>query len=357
MTIQRGLPSNRRVHAKNYIQEQANARLEESVKPYQQQGLNALGVDFHEVYVYLKSMSSRVCTCKQSQSVITEMDIATPELPKYKGVAQSTEVTIQWNKPLFGEPNEAKFDGNGDYDEFAFDEELPSSKNPSLIDKSVIESSADCGVCFRTGFVPGFEQYGRTRNIFTTQDIVDQNAFNIDRSVAPHSFNRLAATGWVMFALPIPKYFKAVTYSVRDGYEILNEQLWNNMAALTLADLRANAGRTMMIKVKAKRFTHVDITFDLGTDSIHANIAQLTKVTDWTTFVTIGNLNVILPMTIPELPVGSFIYLPKKSMGLRVTDVPHLRTANGHNLDWSVNTRVLQPQEPLLGVSKGFRLF
>jgi hypothetical protein len=347
------------VHGKNFIQDQAQARLEESVTPYQQQGLNALGVDYHEVYVYLKNMSSRVCTCKQVQEVITEMDITAEAKPKYKGIAQSQEIRIDWNKPLFGEPNEAKFSADGTYDEGdEFDlEDEARLKDPSLIGTSIIESSPDCGVCFRSGFVPGFEQYGRTRYILTTQDIVDQNSVNIDRSVGPHVFERLASTGWVLFSLQIPKYFKSITYSVRNGHEILNEQLWNNNVPLTLAELRMNAGRNVLIKVKAKQFTHVDITFDLGSDPIHANIAQMSKVTDWTQFVTIGNLNIILPMTIPELPVGSFLYLPKKSMGMRITDVPQLRTASGRNIDWAVNTRVLQPQEPLLSIAKGFRLF
>lgn len=353
MTIQKGLPAIRRVHAKNYVHDQAQARLDESVKPYQQQGLNALNVDFHEVFVYLKNMSSRVCTCKQVQEVVTEMDLEIHEAPKYHGISETQDITINWAKPLFGEPNEAKFGTDANYDEMDFDD----TSSPALVQNSIIESNPDCGVCFRSGFVPGFDQYGRTRFVLTTHDIIDQNSVNIDRSVGPHVFDRLASTGWVLFAIQVPKYFKAVTYSVRNGYEILNEQLWNNAAPLTLADLKSNAGRIMYIRVKAKQFTHVDITFDLGTDPIHANIAQMSKMTDWTMFETIGNLNVILPMTIPELPVGSVIIVPHKGMGLRITDVPQLRTSKGHNLDWACTTRVMQPQEPLKTIHKGFRLF
>lgn len=351
MSISKGMPTIRRKNAKNFIQKQAQARMDEVVRPYQQQGLNALGVDSHEVYVYLKSMSSRICTCRQVQDTVTEMDLEIHEPVTPQGIAEEQEIVINWAKPLFGEPNEANFQDDTSYDEFEFDTE------PSPVQTSIIESSADCGICYRSGFVPGFEQYGRTRNVFTTHDIVDQNSYTINRRVTPHVLEKLAATGWVEFALVIPKYFKAITYSVRNGYEILNEQLWLNQAPLTLADVQANAGRTLFIKVLAKQFTHVDVTFDLGSDPILANIAQMSKVTDWTMFETIGNLNVILPMTIPELPVGSVLYLPKKSMGLRIVDVPQLRTAKGQNLDWACNVRVMQPQEPLKNISKGFRLF
>lgn len=354
MTIQKGVRSIRREHGKNFIQKQAQARLDEAVKPYQQQGLNALGVDYHEVYLYLNTMSSRVCTCKQAQQVLTEMDTEIEDAPKYKGIAQSEEISINWNKPLFGEPNEANF--NTDYDEYDF-EESPNISSPSSIGTSVIEASVDCGICYRSGFVPGFEQYGRTRFVYTSQDLIDQNSINIDRSEAPHVIDRLHKNGWALFALSIPKYFKSVTYSVRNGYEVLNEKLWNGSAHLTLSDVQNNAGRTIFFRVQAPKFTHVDITFDLGTDPILANIAQLTKLTDWTLFETVGNLNVILPMTVPELPVGSVVIVPKKGFGLRITDVPQLRTSKGHNLDWACTTRFMQPQEPLRNIAKGFRLF
>lgn len=351
MTIGRGTPNIRRVHGKNFNHKGAQARLDEAVRPTQEQGLNALKVDSHEVYVYLKNMSSRVCTCKQVQDVVTEMDLEIHEAPKYQGIAREQEINIDWSRPLFGEPNEAKFGTDATYDEFDIEDDAAS------VQSSIIESSPDCGICFRSGFVPGFDQYGKTRHLFTSQDMVDNNSYTIDRSVGPHLFERLAASGWVLFAVPIPKYFKAVTYSVRNGYEILNEQLWNGTNVCTLADMRANAGRVMHLRVRASTFTHLDITFDLGSDPILANIAQLSKITDWTMFETIGNLNVILPMTIPELPVGSIIIVPHKGMGLRITDVPQLRTSKGHNIDWACTTRVMQPQEPLKGIAKGFRLF
>lgn len=352
MSIQKGLPQIRRVHGKNYTHKQAQARLDEAVVPYQQIGLNALKVDSHEVLVYLKNMSSRICTCKQVQDVVTEMDLEIAEAPKYHGIAEQQEITVDWGRPLFGEPGEAqRHEDAATYDEFELVDE------PSTVQPAIIESSNDCGICYRSGFVPGFEQYGKTRFVLTTHDVVDSNSVTIDRAVNPHVFQRLHPNGWILFSITVPKYFKSIMYSVRNGYEILNEQLWFNQVPLTLSDAKANAGRVIHIRVKAEEFTHVDITFDLGTDPIFANIAQMSKMTDWTLFETIGNLNVILPMTIPELPVGSVIILPSKNMGLRITDVPQLRTAKGHNLDWACTTRVMQPQEPLKSIHKGFRLF
>lgn len=355
MTIQNGLPRNRRVHARNYIPDEAQARFDECIAPYQQQGLNALGVDYFEVELYLKSLSSRVCTCKEIIQDLPEMDVGTDEKPQYEGISREQPITIDWAKPLFGEPNENTFHDNdeGEQDDDAvYDLDGDELGSPM---SQVVESAADCGICYRTGFVPGFERYGQTRFVLTTQDFIDVFATHVDRSKAPHTIE-VYASGWVAFQIAVPKYFKSVTYSVRNGFEVLNEKLWFGEVPLTLGCLKQFAGKTLTFRVRARHFTHVVITFDLGSDPIHANIAQMSKVTDWTLFETLANLNVILPMTVPEMPVGSLLIVPKRNLGLRIVDVPYLRTAGGHNLDWSVNTRVLQPQEPLKAISKGFKL-
>lgn len=352
--MRRGLPNSRRVHAKNFIQQQADARLQESVRPYQQQGLNSLGVDSHEILLYLKQHSTRVCTCKEVQTEIPEMgvvlDTAAPVFNS--GTGSEHEVSIDWSTPLFGEPNEATFEEEhlDDADSYALDDAPAPHMN------QLIEQSPECGICYRNGFVPGLVQFGQTRFVLTTHDLLDQNSYTIDRQTAPHTFNRLHVNGWVEFELPIPKYFKRVTYSIRNNLQILSDKPFNGVVPLTLDDLKQNAGRSMFIRVNSQEFTHVVFTFDLGSDPVRANIAQLSKVTDWTQFEALGNVNVVLPTTIRELSTGSCILVPKHNLAMRVTDVQYLRTAGGANIDWSCTARISQPQEGFRNIAKGFLL-
>lgn len=352
MTIKRGLSNIRRVHGKNFIHAKADARLNEVIASQQSIGQNALGVDYHEVYLYIKSMSSRVCTCREIQTVVNEMSISDTSAPKFSGIGREQEISLDWNRPLFGE----RFQIYETDDEQAPDDSMYELDDERSVINHTVESSPDCGICYRTGFVPGFEQYGKMRHVFTTHDVVDMSGTTIDRSMQPHQFECLTPKSFVAFELRVPKYFKDMQFSVRNNLEQLSERLMYNDHYLTLQDLRDNCGKTVIIHARAAVFTHVVIVFDLGSDPIRANIAQISKITDWTQFEAIGNLNVVLPMTIPELPVGSLIYVPRTNLGLRITDVQYLRVARGANIDWSCSTRVMQPMESTKLIAKGFKL-
>jgi hypothetical protein len=346
----RGLPSIRRVNARNFIQEEANDRLRETIAPYQKQGLNALGVDSYDILLYIKKPSTQSCTCREVQMISALGDaLAAPVKP---GISETHEISIDWRRPLFGEPNEARVENDEDGtdgSEYDFDDSEPARVNHTL------ESSADCGICYRTGFVPGFVQYGKQRIVLTTHDVVENQGCTIDRNAQPHTFDRLTRAGYVAFDVVIPKYFNSVRYSVRNNTDVVDaEVLTADGQPCTTAWLKAVAGAQTRIRVSAETFTHLVLTFDLGTDSVKANIAQLSKQTDWTLFSTIGNLNVILPMTIPELTTGSIIVVPKVGLAMIITDITYLRPQDGRNLDWSVNTRVCQPQEPALRIHKDF---
>lgn len=341
MTITKGMPKIRRVHARNYIRDEADKRLKEVTEPYRQQGLNALGVDYYEVLLFLKKPSAQVCTCREIQTE-TELGSATTASVTRTGIAETQEITIDWRKPLFGEHADGHHeDDSEDLDQYAFDDEPGANAN------QILESSASCGICYRTGYIPGFEQYGKHRVVLTTHNLVNAHSYTIDRSVGPHQFEQLHRDGYVEFHLQVPRYFKSAGYSVRNNLDILqDESLYLNNQILTKAALQQVSGQLVVVQVRADLFTHVVFSFDLGTEPVRANIAQLSKATDWTMFNSIGNLNVILPMVIPELTTGSLIIVPKMGLALTVTDTQYLRTADRSNLDWSVNTRVLQPQEP-----------
>lgn len=344
--VNRGTPVIKRLHAKNFIQAEADARLREVTPTYQRQGLNALGVDSYAVLLFLKRPSTQVCTCKEIQ---TETALGSADLNiQRSGIAESHDITIDWRRPLFGEPNEARIEETDGTDET--DYEFDDSPVPHA--NQVFESSPECGICYRTGFLPGYVQYGTVRTVLTSHDLVDQHAYNIDRALVPHAFERLHRQGWVEFEVQVPKYFVTARFSIRNNHAILDNSLITPVGVCDLAYLKASAGTKIRLRVTAENFTHVVLTFDTGTESVYANIAQMSKQTDWTMFNTIGNLNVILPMTIPEVTTGSLIVVPKFGQVLSVTDVTYLRTATTSNLDWSVNTRVCQPQEQVLRIHK-----
>jgi hypothetical protein len=110
-----------------------------------------------------------------------------------------------------------------------------------------------------------------------------------------------------------------------------------------------------LLRVTAESFTHLVVCFDIGVDT-RISLAQLSRTTDWTLFDTVGSLEVSLPIWIPEVQTGDVIVIPERDLSLKVTDVPSLRTARGQPLDWRATVRVLQPQEPLKWIAKGFNL-
>lgn len=343
-----GLPKIKRTHAKNYIAREADSRLLEVITPYQKQGLNALGVDSYEVLLFLKKASAQVCSCREIQQT-SDLGEASVVQPK-SGIGSNNQISIDWRRPLFGEPNEALFeeDENESSDGYEFDED----ENDRPVSNQLLETSSDCGICYKTGYVPGFVLHGKHRHVLTTHDVVNHSGYTIDRTSAPHRFEQLSNTGWVEFAVHIPRYFKKASYSIRNNHANLDADISIDGLPLSRQVLASYAGLTATLRVSCRVFTHLVLVFDLGTDAVRANIAQLSQQSDWTQFVAIGNLNVILPMTIPDIPIGSLIVVPKIGLTLTVTDQTYLRPVDGRNLDWSLNTRVCQPQEPATRIAR-----
>lgn len=351
--MQRGIRSNAR-HGKNYIQKEANSRMDEIVNPAKEQQLNALGVDSFETFVFRALLSTTVCTCKETPQYRYQ-ETSSTDIP-INIRSQEVEIKISSGaRPLFGEPSD--FNATGDNDpnsEFELDDMDDQREYP--VSSSVIETNPDCGICYRTGFVPGYELYGHERKVYTTHDVEDMFAFTVNQTTTPHTLERVHNSGWTSFEIAIPKYFKTCTYSIRNNYEIINDKVYVGSAYLTLADLKANAGKTLVVRVQSNAFTHLVLDFDLGTVPVKANLAQMSKVVDWTMFETAGNIGIVLPSYIGELPVGTVLIVPSRNAAFKVSDVQYLKLANGSVMDWQCTTRFLQPQEKIRNILKGFRV-
>lgn len=366
MPINRGVPGSTHIHARNFTHKQASQRLQEAIPAIQETGLNALQVDAYEVLLFRRVYSTEVCTCRQSGLVSREEDegiSGSVEAPSFGGlINQQNELTIDWGASAFGErndhtPAEEDFEDtstNADGYEFDDDQQLPGMGSPI---SSALDETPACGICYRSGFVPGYEQYGQQRTLLTTNDVVGIDGYTINRGCTPHQFEQVAREGTVSFEINVPKYFKAAYYSVRNNFEVLEDTLSFEGSPLSSQLLRSLSGRTAVVSCSSEVFTHIHFVFDVGAEPIKANIAMLSKMTDWQQFEAIGTLNVVTHTDLSDLPVGSVFIVPKRNIGLRTTDVPILRPASGQSLDWSVNTRYMQPQEQLKNIHKAFKVY
>ena len=361
MAIKSGTPVIKRRHSKNYISAQADARLREVTAPYQQQGLRALEVDSFAVKYYHQCRSTTVCTCKETKLTSAFSALGTnlpPTVVKQDSVLGSS-VSIDFRRQLFGTQSDStqSDDSEGLNDDMEIvDEDDDEDAAPSV--SSSFTSSADCAICYKTGYVPGYGAYGFLRKVFTTHSILDVRGYTTDQTCAPHVLKRVdPRAGYVQYELEIPKYFQDVLVSVRNNREVLGETLFNASGVpLTFTEVKNAAGTTIVIQIQAQEFTHVVVEFDLGTEKTLANLAQQQKTIDWTLFSTLGNIQIVLPMTIQTVSASDVIYVPSRKMLFKITDVTYLTTARDVNLDWSVSTRVLQPQEALGRIHRSFRL-
>lgn len=362
MAIHDGRGTNRR-HGHNYIGPQADARLQEIIRPAQQRGLNALDVDSFPILYFRRANSSVACTCQKAQALASDgisMDLH-PDLPDHIKpdivIDDNEDIVIDHNAPLFGTRNT-----NGYYDEDSTgpgmaggvidDEEIVEDDIDARSEERLFAMSTDCGICYRNGMVPGYELYGHDRKVLTTAVVENTYGYTIDQVAAPNRFCMVdPEEGFVDFSFYVPKYFEHMRFSVRDnGNHLPDESLYLPTAVpqvLTAAAVRAAAGTQLTVRVRTPFFTHVVVDFDLGVEPVVAALAQDTKATDWTLFDTMGTLTIVLPMTIGSVETSDVIYVPGRKRTLKISDVTYLRTARNKNLDWQVQARVLQPQEAL----------
>lgn len=358
MTIHNGRGAHRR-HAHNFIGKQADQRMQEIIKPAQERGLNALDVDTFEVLYYRRANSSMPCSCQKAPApaLLDHSAIDSGAVPRHVqpviDFGDDGEIVIDHNNNLFGTRSTM-----GDHDD---DDGGHGQINPEEIEEDdfsgqsqdkVFALSTDCGICYRNGMLPGYELYGHDRKVLAGAHIFDTYGYTLDTSASPHTFNVIDPDGaYVDFVIEVPKYFQKMRYSLRNNQHFLPDDVLflptQNNQLLTLAAVRMSAGHELLVRVRADQFTHLVIEFDLGVEPVRAGLAQDNKATDWTMFDTMGSVSVVLPMTIDSVETSDVLYIPSRKRTLKVSDVTYLRTARDKNMDWQVQTRVLQPQEAL----------
>lgn len=363
MGTSRGGIKNPRRNAKNYIKEQAQARLTEIMPSVQQQGLNALAVDAHNILYYNRVRGGYTCTCCATEIAPLENDgtdpieIQTTSLPFGKS-EEDEEISVLYRKPLFGERGE--FHTQEDEDESADDyliNDDPELSGTAGTEDSVFSGNADCGLCYRTGYIPAYQLLGQTRYFLTTHNVVAIDGYTINRDEAPHVFEDLGVGGSVAFTFTVPKFFKSVKFCLRNNHDEIYQPLYVGSQPLTLALLKSNAGKDITVSVKGEDFTHAIIEFEHDVEAVTANVSQISRNQDYSSFDTVGTVNIFLPMTIGRVESGDLIFVPTKKMVCKVIDVTYAQTADNVRFEWQANCRVLQPQEKLKNISLSRKIF
>lgn len=362
MQAKRGTRTNRRVNARNFIHEEAQRRLDETVAAANTQYKNSLFVNAVHIDLYQLGAKSRPCTCEKTEVLPELSDIGGEEavLPTHtEGTDTSIGIGLQDN--FFGQSaeqdyNDAVLDAIDDTGYTNFHDD---SINGSIDHTEAVFSGQNtrCGICYRTGRQPGFVAYGKQRTLLTTYDIQDVGSYFINRTKAPHTFEKQHREGFVEFAVKVPKYFKLLTWSIRDNTDLIEgARLYTrDNEVLTSQILRANAGKTLAIRIRESEFTHVSLEFDMGQE-LRANISAETSTLDYTKLDATASINIVIPPEVPNVSSGDIVVIKDRKLVLKLSDRSPRQTSTQRIMGWESQARVLQPTESEKRIHVGYKL-
>lgn len=359
MTIKRGTAYRTRANARNFTHEEAQKRLDETVKPFNKQVINALNVDYVECsYFAVQDRTGRPCSCQKQkidkEDAHTNVPVSTP---MSKAGTSTFELVLQ-DTDFMGERESAQrttMDVTGDTPNVGANS--GQGENQGFEDGIFGANSVDCGICHRVGFQPGYQAYGKQRVLLTHYDVIDVRGVQIDRSEQPHLMRREAQDGYVEYPINVPKIFTKVRFRVYENHApVQTMPTLRNGRPIDLLFFQQCAGHETVIRVPATH-THVIVEFDLGIAPLKVNISSEQKSIDYERLETMSDITVVLPPTIAEVNSRDVIIIPDRRLALRVTDKERKITATKRPLEWSVTTRVLQPTEKLKRLDDLRRLF
>lgn len=360
MAVKRGTSYRTRANARNFTHDEAQRRLDETVKPFNKQVVNALNVDYVECsYFLVQDRTGRPCSCQKQkvdrEDTATNVPVSIPSPRKGDGLF---DITLQ-DVDFMGEKESAQrtvIDVSGDSQNI--ESKSGVGNNESLFEDGIFgANSVDCGICHRVGFQPGYQSYGKQRTLLTHFDILAVHGVMIDRAEAPHLMRKSIPDGYVEYPVKVPKLFKSVRFRIYEGHAPVPAiPTLRNGQPIDLLFFQQCAGHETVIRVPANH-THVVIEFDLGLPPLKINISGEQKSIDYERLETMSDITVVIPPTVSEVNSRDIIIIPERRLALRVTDKERKITSTKRLLEWSVTTRVLQPTEKLKRLDDLRRLF
>lgn len=358
MRVQSGKARNAR-RAKNFIKEQAQARLNETLPTFQNQVHNALAVDAVKIEYYRAVNNIGVpCTCSAIAMSDEELDDSAVDPVIAMSTEQKTTLKLK-ESSLFGTGVSKDIYNQDKGIDVSYNERIPDvfDENPREANveyqQNPAETGANCGICYRTKKVYGYQRLGTQRTILATHNIAALDGASIVRSAAPNEI-MVVEDGFVRYMIQVPMYFTSVAYSVRNNTTILKGQvLYYEGSPLTVELLRRYAGQVMPIEIRCKRYTHAVIEFDPFTNVL-GNLSAETDMISYDQRDTTQVFTVVLPPSIHEVRVKDILVIRERRLVLRVTDRERKVTADLGQIEWVVQARVLQPSEALKNIHKNF---
>ena len=359
-----------RKNARNFINEEAQKRLDETVKPFNDQTINALDVNKVEIDYYAIHQTGRPCSCEKTEALPEFTEVKEGNTPPTLETSQETTdetVSINLQDNLFGESAEKNYtDDVLDVidQEHEIDYNLEGDQNHDhdgsvpFEDNLFHGSNTKRGICYRRGITPSYTSIGKSRYVLTTFDIANIDGYFIDRTRGPHAFIRQVDTGFVEFTVSVPKYFKHLIYSVRNNIEELFGCILYlpDGTEITRAVLDTFKGQEMTFRVHDEEFTHVTLEFDLGMPKVRGNLSGESIALNYRQLDSNTTFTVILPPTLPVVSNEDVLIIPERSLALKITNVAPKQTATRKLLEWEATARVIQPTEDVKRIHTGCKL-
>ena len=320
-------------HAKNFIYEQARARIDYYAPVAVEQYANSVKVNGSKCTYFQKILHGYSCTC------MTEVNgIVSPN--KNIVTLKEKDVEIDYSVPLFG-----SVEDNIDTEhQILLDSSLNSeidSNGTDLFTTSIFGNSVDCGICYRTGYVPCYQPVTCCRQVFATHNMVGSTGYEIIDTL-PKTFYRDISNGTVTFCTTVPQYFTEVAYRFYDNKEPLDTCLETTRYALF-----SHRGKTFNLVVNCERFTHLVLQYRIS-DYTEIDFPQDQKSLDLSAFLdTIGDVQMVTTRAVPRIISGDIVYNHDINRMFKVTNFSYYRLRNGWPLGWNVTGRLVQKDEAL----------
>ena len=336
------------ISARNFIHEQAQARLKEVVVAAQQIATNSVFVHATPVIYFTKQDSGTMCGCRKKVVNGDQMPVDTTG-------SLNSEYEIDLEAPLFrGFGSSAKEQqpemsiADDDLDVQNNDNipntELPNHGNSTF--DSIFGNSIACPICFRSGVVPGYQAVGYSRLVFSSVFVEDSVGYSVDSGRSIPRFDLFdKQLNYIEFDLTVPLIFKSVQFAAYDDQTILRKIVFSidgHIVSETL--LHQYRGKTVKLHVSGLSFTHCVFLFKINKDVI-ADFPQDSKPKDYATFDTTQPMTIVLDISVPKISTSDILYKVGYDQFWKINDFDYFRTSDKTVIGWTIQARILQKDE------------
>lgn len=333
--------------ARNFIHEQAQARLKEVVTAAQQISTHSVFVHATPIIYFSKQEAGTMCACRKKA-------VNGDQMPVAASGSLDSEFEIDVEAPLFrgfGSSNREQQPelADDDLDGVAIPEHIPGNEIPnqgtSTFD-SIFGNSVACPICFRSGLVPGYQAIGHSRIVLSSVFVSDAVGYSVDSGQTIPKFDMIdKQRNYVEFDLTIPFKFKSVKFAGYDNQQVLRGlQFTINGHLVNESLLYQLRGKEVKLHVSGASFTHCVFMFKIN-DDVKADFPQDQKPKDYSIFDATQPITIVTDKSIPKINTSDLIYKVGYDQFWKVNDFDYFRMNDKTVIGWSIQARILQKDE------------